>query len=111
LSQVNHFFFHKYEPASERIPVIPLALDPPSLVALVGGLLSFVRLLWTYFVFLTTLAVSIDLYRLSPFHPLAEYPGPAIAKVTRSWDLYKALYGYNYLYPKELHDKYGCVFA
>ncbi|KAJ7303434.1 high nitrogen upregulated cytochrome P450 monooxygenase 2 [Mycena albidolilacea] len=107
LGLVNHFFFHKYEPASAQIPVILLALEPPALLSLVGGPLTFVRLLWTYFVFLATLGVSIALYRLSPFHPLAEYPGPAISKVTRLWDLYKALYGYKYLYHKELHDKYG----
>jgi hypothetical protein len=106
-SQANHFFFHKYEPASAKIPVILLALEPPALLSLVGGPLTFARLLWTYFVFLATLGVSIALYRLSPFHPLAEYPGPAISKVTRLWDLYKALYGYKYLYHKELHDKYG----
>ncbi|KAJ7805620.1 cytochrome P450 [Mycena olivaceomarginata] len=41
--------------------------------------------------------LSIAVYRLSPFHPLAQYPGPAIGKVTKLWSVWKAAQGYKYL--------------
>ncbi|KAJ7351519.1 cytochrome P450, partial [Mycena albidolilacea] len=63
--------------------------------------------LWSYIVFVGSLSLSISAYRLSPFHPLAQYPGPAIGKVTKLWGLWKASKGYKYLYFKELHDTYG----
>ena len=47
------------------------------------------------------------LYRLSPIHPLAKFPGPLISRVTSLWLCYKALGGRRYLYFKELHDHYG----
>ncbi|KAJ6554669.1 cytochrome P450 [Mycena capillaripes] len=75
---------------------------------LIGEPFSSARLLWSYFVFLGSLSFSIVAYRLSPFHPLAQYPGPAIGKVTKFWSLWKALPGYyKYLYHKKLHDTYG----
>ncbi|KAJ7766759.1 cytochrome P450, partial [Mycena metata] len=60
-----------------------------------------------YVVFLASLSLSIALYRLSPFHPLAEYPGPAPNKVTKIWGLWNAWGGHQYLYHKRLHDIYG----
>ncbi|KAJ6460905.1 high nitrogen upregulated cytochrome P450 monooxygenase 2 [Mycena sanguinolenta] len=62
---------------------------------------------YTYVVFLGSLTLSIIVYRLSHFHPLAQYPGPAIAKVTKLWSFWKTTQGYKYLWHKELHDKYG----
>ncbi|KAJ6463315.1 hypothetical protein C8R45DRAFT_516358 [Mycena sanguinolenta] len=37
----------------------------------------------------------------------AQYPGPAIAKVTKLWCFWKTAQGYKYLWHKELHDQYG----
>ncbi|KAF8218320.1 cytochrome P450, partial [Mycena galopus ATCC 62051] len=64
-------------------------------------------LLGSYAVFLASLGLSIAAYRLSPFHPLAQYPGPAIGKITKLWGLWKASQGHKYLYHKELHNAYG----
>ncbi|KAK6984357.1 hypothetical protein R3P38DRAFT_2743980, partial [Favolaschia claudopus] len=64
-------------------------------------------LLYTYVVFLCSLGLSIVVYRLSPFHPLAQFPGPTIGKITQLWTFWKTLQGYKYLYHKSLHDRYG----
>jgi hypothetical protein len=48
-------------------------------------------------------------YRLSPFHPLAKYPGPITAKMSKWWAAYIGARGYMYRYYKGLHDRYGDV--
>ncbi|KAF8270117.1 high nitrogen upregulated cytochrome P450 monooxygenase 2 [Lactarius quietus] len=49
------------------------------------------------------------IYRLSPFHPLAKYPGPAIAKTSKWWVAYICATGNLQRYLKNLHDHYGDV--
>ncbi|KAF7363917.1 hypothetical protein MSAN_01049800 [Mycena sanguinolenta] len=108
LGLVNHFFFHRYEPSSANIPFLLLAVQPVALLTFIGGpATSFAQLCGCYVVFLGSLCLSITVYRLSPCHPLAHYPGPTLAKVTKLWDMWKVSQGYRYLYYKELHDKYG----
>ena len=49
------------------------------------------------------------MYRLLPFHPLAKYPGPAIAKTSKLWAAYLSGKGDLHRYYKSLHDRYGDV--
>jgi hypothetical protein len=35
--------------------------------------------------FLVALSSSIAIYRLGPWHPLANYPGPTLAKLSKWW--------------------------
>ncbi|KAI1782296.1 cytochrome P450 [Ganoderma leucocontextum] len=67
---------------------------------------SFLQCLALY---LTTLAGSIFAYRLSPFHPLARYPGPLIGKLSGFWMAYVSTGGRQQHYLKALHDRYGDV--
>jgi hypothetical protein len=60
-------------------------------------------------IYLLTLGTSIAAYRLSPLHPLAEYPGPVLARVSRLWAALGAIRGYQYLESHELFEKYGEV--
>ncbi|KLO09304.1 high nitrogen upregulated cytochrome P450 monooxygenase 2 [Schizopora paradoxa] len=53
------------------------------------------------------LLTSIIAYRLSPFHPLYNYPGPLIAKVTKFWMMYITTSGRLSEYVRSLHDQYG----
>jgi hypothetical protein len=48
-------------------------------------------------------------YRLSPFHPLADYPGPLIAKSSKWWGAYVTFRGDTHSHYKNLHDYYGDV--
>ena len=59
--------------------------------------------------FLSTILGSISLYRLSPLHPLAKYPGPTLCKLTKIWIAWISFGGRTHIYYKNLHDKYGPI--
>ncbi|KAJ7633031.1 cytochrome P450 [Roridomyces roridus] len=105
--ELHHIYFHKFEPRSAKIPLLLLLVEPGALVLIFGGPISLRQLLLSYTLFWSSLSLSIVLYRLSPFHPLAQYPGPAISKVSKLWGATVAASGKQYLYLKELHDTYG----
>ena len=48
-------------------------------------------------------------YRLSPFHPLAKYPGPLMAKSSKWWAAYININGDLHRYYRDAHDRYGDV--
>lgn len=58
---------------------------------------------------LLTLGLSITTYCLSPFHPLAKYPRPVLARVSRLWAAQGVLCGYQHLDSHELFARYGDV--
>ncbi|KAI5831877.1 cytochrome P450 [Schizophyllum commune Tattone D] len=59
-------------------------------------------------VYLATLALSIAVYRLSPFHPLAAYPGPRLAAQTKWWMVHRILLkGGRHLELQQCHRRYG----
>ena len=47
--------------------------------------------------FLCGLCSSITIYRLSPWHPLAIYPGPTLAKLTKWYMAYWIAKGHRHL--------------
>ncbi|KAI0706361.1 cytochrome P450 [Earliella scabrosa] len=58
----------------------------------------------TYF---STLASVTVAYRLSPWHPLAEYPGPLLWRVTSMFLTFVSLKGKRHFVLDNLHKKYG----
>ncbi|KAH9015099.1 high nitrogen upregulated cytochrome P450 monooxygenase 2 [Lactarius pseudohatsudake] len=103
--------FHHLEPRS-KLPLIALLFVVPAILSVpisyhvpwpsAAVLLAFV----TYGGAVASFAL---IYRLSPFHPLAKYPGPAIAKTSKLWAAYLCAKGDMHRLYKSLHDRYGDV--
>jgi hypothetical protein len=86
-----------------------LLLAPGFLANEVGAELSIrqrISIVSSYWGLLLTFTA---LYRLSPFHPLAKYPGPTLAKVTKFYYLYLSARGDAFAVIKAHHDMYGDV--
>ncbi|KAL0954589.1 hypothetical protein HGRIS_003549 [Hohenbuehelia grisea] len=60
-------------------------------------------------VYVMTLVLSVSTYRLSPFHPLAQYPGPVLCKLSKLWMMYISSQGKQHIYYQALHRRYGDV--
>ena len=122
-------FFQKYEPQSPGVCAFLLIIPAVISGVFVGGASSVLGSLFrTYAIFYTSLISSVVLYRLSPFHPLAKYPGPVLAKVSKLRfvsihnsalgrprlipSLSKAYLGWKgkqHVHYRNLHKKYGNV--
>ncbi|KAK7691792.1 hypothetical protein QCA50_005195 [Cerrena zonata] len=59
--------------------------------------------------YLVMLCLWVILYRLSPLHPLAEYPGPLLNKVTQLAPMWTVYTGRQHLVNHALHAKYGPI--
>jgi hypothetical protein len=106
--QLTHVVCHYHEPSS--LPAFAAILTLPPLVTTAAlsqfSIPLFLRIALTYDL---VLALSIITYRLSPFHPLANYPGPVLAKVTRFWAAEKVIGGNQHIVSHSLFEKYGDV--
>lgn len=56
---------------------------------------------------LASLAISTIAYRLSPFHPLAKYPGPLLWRVSSMGLALSSWGGRRHLYLEHLHQIHG----
>lgn len=59
--------------------------------------------------FYSTLGLSILLYRLSPWHPIARYPGPILCKVSKLYWTAIARKGQQHRLLAKLHKQYGDI--
>jgi hypothetical protein len=103
--QLSHAISH-YRPPSSNPEFLLVLFGPPSVLKYALPTSSFVLSLILY---LFALGSSIAVYRSSPLHPLARYPGPAFAKVSRLWAIRTCMTGKQHLVAEELFDKYGDV--
>ncbi|KAI0683262.1 cytochrome P450 [Cytidiella melzeri] len=108
-SLLAHYVFKRWEPSNVSV-MAALLLVPPMPLALflrphVMSLTYAVEL--SYCMFISALVASIIAYRLSPFHPLARYPGPLMCKVTQWWMVWETRGGVQHLWFQRLHQTYG----
>ncbi|KAI0761269.1 high nitrogen upregulated cytochrome P450 monooxygenase 2 [Trametes elegans] len=110
LAVVSHQLFRRFETYSiarhALLILVPILVgfellgttSPPLFAALAST-----------FTFLATLLSSVVIYRLSPFHPLARYPGPLGCRLTKFWMACIGYTGRQHLYIRDLHERYGDV--
>lgn len=106
--QITYRIFKRYEPDALLPVSILLVLVPSLLVSFVylHAPTLILAIAFTFSSYYTVLLAYVAVYRLSPYHPLARYPGPIenkLSKMTIAWETYR---GKQYLYIKELHDRY-----
>ena len=105
--KLTWYIYHRFEPSGPLSASILLLLVPIVTASCFrASLLDFLLALISHWFLLLTLTIG---YRLSPFHPLARYPGPALSKVSKLWTSVVSAKGYNHRYVRELHQKYGDV--
>jgi len=103
--------FRYFEPRSKlsRVTllfVIPALLSQP--ISYTGRSL-YAAIPLAFATYIGALILFTLAYRLSPFHPLAKYPGPVIPKTSKWWAAYIGATGDSHRYYKHLHDRYGDV--
>ena len=92
-----------------------LIIGPPVLLTATAGSPSdsistiLGTLFWCFATYVVTLLASIAIYRLSWFHPLARFPGSALDSVSQFYPAYRAAYGYQHEYHRQLHAQYGDI--
>ncbi|KAJ7251442.1 high nitrogen upregulated cytochrome P450 monooxygenase 2 [Mycena rebaudengoi] len=108
----SHLIFNKFDGKLSTIaillilillPLIPVFLLAPHYATIARAL--FVG----YGTYYGTLATSIACYRLCPFHPLAKYPGPLLAKLSKLWGVNHTRGGKYHITLLDLHRRYGPV--
>jgi hypothetical protein len=107
--QVTHLWFRKREPTSFTPLFLGLVVVPGLTVIARLNRSTLTDVFVTYTSFYVLLLMSIVTYRLSPLHPLAGYPGPRIARITKFWGVWKTIDGKLPQYYRELHAQYGSV--
>lgn len=107
--QIVQYIFNRLEPRSP-LTILSLLCGVPGLLilALLPSFGSLVRaVLYVHAVFFATILLSILLYRGSPFHRLAGYPGPFVNRFSGLVMAKVATGGKRHLYLKKVHEKYG----
>ncbi|KAJ8468958.1 hypothetical protein ONZ45_g17054 [Pleurotus djamor] len=104
-----YLFFHHFEPDHPLAHLMSLVVTPIILCLVSTPYPSINVLLKALTIYMGTVLLSVVFYRISPFHPLAKYPGPVLAKVTKLWPAWIATSGKQHIWNRELHSKYGEV--
>ncbi|KAI0265912.1 high nitrogen upregulated cytochrome P450 monooxygenase 2 [Gloeopeniophorella convolvens] len=106
-----YLYFKRFEPAS-KFPLLVLLILIPSILSygFASSLVSSSQgVAATFALYYTTILLSTATYRLSPWHPLAKYPGPFLARLSKFWLAAVAVRGKQHVNLKRLHERYGDV--
>ncbi|KAH9940212.1 uncharacterized protein BXZ73DRAFT_43320, partial [Epithele typhae] len=106
-----HQLFRRYDGVSLGLNLSLLLLPPVSLVSAIAATSPFLTLTRACILVLPTYVASLVLstliYRLSPFHPLAQYPGPLGCKLTKFRMAFLGATGRQHVYIQHLHERYA----
>ncbi|CAL1708270.1 unnamed protein product [Somion occarium] len=110
-SLTGWWIYHLFEPTDLLstsllllgVPTVLTTLLQVQFTSLVTAVLA---IFVSYYFILLALVTG---YRLSPFHPLAQYPGPLPGKMSKLWDAWMTAKGNHHQYVRALHDKYGDI--
>ena len=105
-------FFRHFEPRSQLshvtlLIVIPALLSAPISYSVRSS--SYIAFPLAFAAYWSCLIFVTLTYRLSPFHPLAKYPGPVLAKSSKWWGAYHSATGDQHRCLKHLHDQHGDI--
>lgn len=105
-----YLVFHRYEPDSPAAIISSFLLVPGGLGLLARQCTgSTLALAITTIAYYFLLALFTVLYRLSPFHPLAKFPGPVLHKISKLRSAHVAQKGHLHVYYQQLHRRYGDI--
>lgn len=103
-----HQVFRIFEPRHPMIHLLLLLVIPLALAQLLTTFPppapSRLRVLIDY---LVGLVLSTIIYRLSPIHPLAKYPGPLLCRITQFREMFAAGSTKRGRWIVSMHEKYG----
>lgn len=103
-------FFHTYQPKRPILIICLLIIVPASLsrftVTSYNALVGFALTSTAYW---SLLSVFTIIHRISPFHPLAKYPGPILDRITQLQTLRICTSGNLHGYRQKLHHEYGDI--
>ena len=110
--QAAHALYKRYEPRATLIHVhVLLLVGLPSYVSTAFGpyftASPWLGIVLAFMIYYTMLISSIFIYRLSPWHPLANYPGPVLARISKLWGVIYMAKSKTHQKLKSLHEKYG----
>lgn len=101
--------FHFFEPRKPLGPAFLAITTCPVFAMLLSSEWTAWIVIRSYSSYLLTLGISIGLYRISPFHPLASFPGLLIFKITKLAGLWASYTGKQHLIMSQMHEKYGPI--
>ena len=108
---MSHLLFRRFEPRS-ALSFVTLLIAIPTFLAVpvsYSGRSPYTALTLAFVAYWSGLVFFTLAYRLSPFHPLAKYPGPVLAEASKWWAAYLSAIGDQHRCYKRLHDRYGDI--
>lgn len=106
-----HLVFNRCEPVHPLAHCALLLFPPAVLTVLICTAFPSIShaLAAVFGLYYTFILLSVAAYRLSPFHPLAGYPGPLPCRISKFWMAWISSDGKQHEYYSRLHHKYGNI--